>query len=78
MPMKFTDFVLHNPKKIFLLVLVMTAITAAMIPLIQIDTDPENMLPDDQVDMLYESGRTLLRESKDFQRLLQNLRSVRH
>ena len=34
-------------------------------------------LPDDQVDMLYEAGRTLLRESKDFQRLLQNLRSVR-
>ena len=33
-------------------------------------------LPDDQVDMLYESGRTLLRNSKEFQRLLENLKSV--
>ena len=34
-------------------------------------------LPDSQVDMLYESGRTLLRDSKDFQRFLQNLKLVR-
>lgn len=33
-------------------------------------------LPDDQVDMLYESGRTLLRDSKEFQKFLENLKSV--
>ncbi len=50
---KLTEIVLNNPKKIFLLVLVMSAITAAMIPMIKIDTDPENMLPDDQVERLF-------------------------
>ena len=33
-------------------------------------------LPDEQVDLLYESGRRLLRNSKEFQRLLQNLNAV--
>lgn len=31
-------------------------------------------LPDDQVDMLYESARKLLRESKEFQEFLQSLK----
>lgn len=53
MQMKLTHFVLNNPKKIFLLVAIMTAITVAMIPMIKIDTDPENMLPDDQVERLF-------------------------
>jgi len=53
MPMKLIDFILRSPKKIFLLVFMMSVITAAMIPFIIIDTDPENMLPDDQTERLF-------------------------
>ncbi len=50
---KITDYVLKQPKMIFLVVLMVSMLTAALIPLIQIDTDPENMLPDDQVERLF-------------------------
>ncbi len=50
---KITEYVLKQPKMIFLVVFVFSMLTAALIPLIQIDTDPENMLPDDQVERLF-------------------------
>ena len=42
---KTLDFVLQKPKVIFILVLLLTVVTGVLIPQIQIDTDPENMLP---------------------------------
>ncbi len=45
---KLTAWVLQRPKLIFVLVLLLTLGTAALIPMIQIDTDPENMLPTGQ------------------------------
>ena len=43
-------FATHHPKRIMWLTLLMTLLAAAMIPRINIDTDPENMLPADQQD----------------------------
>jgi predicted RND superfamily exporter protein len=50
---KITAAVINRPKTIFMLVLLLTTITAAMIPMIQIDTDPENMLPAGQSERLF-------------------------
>ncbi len=50
MKKQLTQFVLNKPKIIFLMLLVLTLVTAALIPLIQIDTDPENMLVEDQIE----------------------------
>lgn len=47
-PERLTQVVLHHPKKIFFGLLLLTLLTAAMMPLIQVDTDPENMLPAEQ------------------------------
>ncbi|MCB1583980.1 MAG: MMPL family transporter [Marinicella sp.] len=44
------EYVIKHPKLIFILVLLLTVVTALMIPMIQVDTDPENMLPADQVE----------------------------
>lgn len=49
MQKQITQFVLRKPKLIFFMLLLLTAVTAALIPMIQIDTDPENMLSEDQV-----------------------------
>jgi predicted RND superfamily exporter protein len=51
-----TEFVLNRPRLIFVIVLLMTLGTAAMIPLIQIDTDPENMLPEDQPERVFHNA----------------------
>ncbi len=48
-----TEYVLNHPKKVFLLTCLLVLITAVMIPMIQIDTDPENMLPDDQIERVF-------------------------
>ncbi|MFC3193642.1 RND family transporter [Marinicella sediminis] len=53
MNQKTTDFVLDHPRLIFLVVLLLTLATAALIPLIQIDTDPENMLPESQSERVF-------------------------
>lgn len=50
---KITEVVINRPKLIFILVLLFSAVTAAMIPMIQIDTDPENMLPAEQPARLF-------------------------
>ena len=43
-------FAITHPKRILWITLIVTLIAAAQIPRIHIDTDPENMLPGDQVD----------------------------
>jgi predicted RND superfamily exporter protein len=48
-----TEFVLNKPRLIFIAVLLLTLGTGAMIPLIQIDTDPENMLPETQAERVF-------------------------
>ena len=45
-----SNYVMNHPKVIFIGVFLLSMVTAAMIPLIQIDTDPENMLPADQLE----------------------------
>ena len=52
-PERLTQVVLHHPKKIFIGLLLLTLLTAAMMPLIQVDTDPENMLPENQTQRLF-------------------------
>ncbi len=42
-----------RPRLVFVCVLLLTLGLGALIPLIQIDTDPENMLPDDQPDRVF-------------------------
>ncbi len=44
------QFAMNHPKAVFLGTLLITVLGTALIPLIQIDTDPENMLPADQED----------------------------
>ncbi|ACV25442.1 efflux RND transporter permease subunit [Kangiella koreensis] len=46
-------FSMTKPKWIFIITLLLTAITGAMIPNIVVDTDPENMLAEDQSSRLY-------------------------
>ncbi|MDR9413648.1 MAG: MMPL family transporter [Spiribacter sp.] len=41
---------MHHPRVVFLTTLILTLIGTALIPLIEIDTDPENMLPAEQAD----------------------------
>lgn len=48
-----SEFALNKPKWIFFGLLIITVMAGLMIPKIQIDTDPENMLPDDQVERLF-------------------------
>lgn len=49
----FLYWALNRPKMVFALLLLLSLVTAALIPLIQIDTDPENMLPETQKDRLF-------------------------
>lgn len=44
------QFAMNHPRAVFLGTLLITLLGTALIPLIQIDTDPENMLPADQED----------------------------
>lgn len=46
-------FSLVKPKWVFVITLLVTAITGAMIPNIVVDTDPENMLAEDQASRVY-------------------------
>ncbi|WP_223789478.1 efflux RND transporter permease subunit [Marinicella meishanensis] len=52
-PERLTHLVLHHPKKIFIGLVLLTVLTAAMMPLIQVDTDPENMLPENQAQRVF-------------------------
>ena len=45
---KITEQVINHPKAIFVVVFLLTLVTAALMPMIAIDTDPENMLPENQ------------------------------
>ena len=47
---KITEQVINHPKAIFVVVLLLTLATAALMPMIAIDTDPENMLPETQAE----------------------------
>ena len=47
---KLATLAMNRPRAVFLATLLLTLLGSALIPLIQIDTDPENMLPADQVD----------------------------
>ncbi len=44
------QYAMNHPKAVFLGTLLITLLGTALIPLIQIDTDPENMLPAEQAD----------------------------
>ncbi|MDI3325389.1 MMPL family transporter [Pontibacterium granulatum] len=44
---------MDKPRQVFFLVLALVVLAAIQIPSIQVDTDPENMLPHDQVDRAY-------------------------
>lgn len=46
-------FSMTKPKWVFIITLLVTAITGAMIPNIVVDTDPENMLAEDQASRVY-------------------------
>ncbi|HEY9031605.1 MAG TPA: MMPL family transporter [Kangiella sp.] len=46
-------FSMTKPKWVFIITLLLTAITGAMIPNIVVDTDPENMLAEDQSSRVY-------------------------
>ncbi len=48
-----SNYVIKHPKLIFLGVFLLSMAAAALIPLIEIDTDPENMLPIDQPERLF-------------------------
>ena len=50
---KVIHFSLNHPKSIYWLMLLLTLGISAMIPMIQIDTDPENMLSSDQADRVF-------------------------
>jgi len=53
MQQQITNYVIKHPRLIFAMVLFLTVVTAAMIPMIKIDTDPENMLPEGQHERLF-------------------------
>lgn len=44
---------INHPRWVFVIFLFLAVIAAIQIPSIQVDTDPENMLPHDQVDRVY-------------------------
>jgi hypothetical protein len=44
----FPGFPIHHPKLVMTLIALLTAVAALQLPKIQIDTDPENMLPADE------------------------------
>ncbi|WP_370279790.1 RND family transporter [Pontibacterium sp.] len=50
---RLVSFSMDKPKQVFYLVLALVVLAAIQIPSIQVDTDPENMLPHDQVDRAY-------------------------
>lgn len=50
---RLVSFSMDKPKYVFYLVLALVVLAAIQIPSIQVDTDPENMLPHDQVDRAY-------------------------
>jgi len=47
---RIASLAMHHPRWVFALTLLITLVGTALIPLIEIDTDPENMLPTDQAD----------------------------
>ena len=47
------ELALRRPRTIYLLALVLTLLLGAQIPRIQVDTDPENMLPAEQADRVF-------------------------
>lgn len=47
------SFSIDKPKRVFYLLLALVVLAGMQIPSIQVDTDPENMLPHDQVDRAY-------------------------
>ncbi|HRP87160.1 MAG TPA: MMPL family transporter, partial [Gammaproteobacteria bacterium] len=47
------EFALRRPRTVYLLALLLTVVLGLQIPRIQIDTDPENMLPADQADRVF-------------------------
>ncbi|WMS87923.1 efflux RND transporter permease subunit [Pleionea litopenaei] len=50
---RFINFSLQKAKQVYLLMVIVTFGLAAFIPMIQIDTDPENMLPETQADRVF-------------------------
>ncbi|MBE9398588.1 MMPL family transporter [Pontibacterium sp. N1Y112] len=50
---RLVSFSMDKPKQVFYLVLALVVLAGLQIPSIQVDTDPENMLPHDQVDRAY-------------------------
>lgn len=50
---RLVSFSMDKPKQVFYLVVALVVLAAIQIPSIQVDTDPENMLPHDQVDRAY-------------------------
>lgn len=53
----FLYWALKRPKVVFWLLGLVVLMTAALIPMIQIDTDPENMLPDSQPDRVFHNQK---------------------
>lgn len=51
-----TRFVTERPRTVYTLVLLVTLATAALMPRIHIDTDPENMLPPSQADRVFHNA----------------------
>lgn len=49
----FSNFGIHSPKTVYVMTLLVTLVLALMMPRINIDTDPENMLPADQPDRVF-------------------------
>ncbi|WP_051252917.1 efflux RND transporter permease subunit [Ferrimonas kyonanensis] len=49
-------FATHYPKRVYALVLALTLLAAALVPMIQIDTDPENMLPENDTARLFHNA----------------------
>jgi predicted RND superfamily exporter protein len=47
---------IHRPRTVYIAVALLTAACAFMLPRIHIDTDPENMLPVDQVDRVFHNA----------------------
>lgn len=47
---RIAEFAMDHPRAVFIATLLITLLGTALIPLIQIDTDPENMLPSEQED----------------------------
>ena len=50
---KLVDFSVNHPRWVIALTVALTIVFAFAFPRIKIDTDPENMLEDDQPDRLY-------------------------